>query len=117
MSNEGVQFRFLHGRLTLRRCAKDLNEADEAGSPAQTSCRPSGSMHLVRLAHSKYIKNFEGAVEIGTSDAGCAHRFVKVDSVHFLLQKDTEVHRSSTGLEVFLWWCGGDKVLTLWLEE
>lgn len=105
-----VQYSFLHGRLSLRRCAPvEEVQACPTSTPSST-----GSAHLTRLAQSKCIQNIEGGVEIGEQGQ---NRFVSVNREQFLLEKGTEVHRSTIEQEVFLWWCTGDKVLTLWLEE
>ncbi len=106
MSTE--RFTFLHGRLTVRRCAQADDDA-----PVDTH-RRSASAHLQKLAQSKYIKNLEGAVQIGST---VEERYVKVGRRQFLLDEGTEVHRTSARLEVFLWWCSGDQVITLWLDE
>ena len=102
------RFTFLHGRLTVRKCAQIDNY-----TPDETH-RRSASAHLQRLAQSKCIKNLEGAVEIGSTGE---ERYVKVGRRQFLLEEATEVHRTSARLEVFLWWCTSDQVITLWLDE
>ena len=103
-----VRFTFLHGRLTLRKCAAD-DDTPRTPPPGRSQ-----DPHLKRLAQSKCVKNFEGAVSIGTFEE---KRYVNVAGERFWLEEGTEVHRSSTGMEVFLWWCAADKVITLWIDE